>query len=102
MRLPAKSAIVLCLLLLNIALQYRAQAQKLSSKEHDKKLEGLSEREKVDYIITNHYALYSADYDHALQLNREAGVISKRNKWKDKEAYAEMFQGVIYFLKGDF
>lgn len=83
-------------------ISFALHAQKLSSDEHDLKLAGLADREKVDYIIDHYYSLYSADFNHALALTRQAATISRKNKWKDKEAYNEMFQGVIYYLKGDY
>lgn len=78
------------------------KAQVLTNEAHDKKIESLNDREKVDYIIANSYVLYSADYDHAFQLMQRGIEISRKNSWKDKEAYCFMFQGVIYFLKGDY
>src|SRR5690606_13045691 len=77
-------------------------AQTVKSVEHDKVLNGLSDEEKVDYIIENYYALYSDDFDNALKLTSEAAAISRRHNWKEKEARCEMFQGVILYLKGDF
>lgn len=76
--------------------------QNLTTEEHNKKIATLSDKEKVDYIIDNYYTLYSADFDNALKVTSQAAVIARANRWKDKEAYAEMFQGVITYLKGDF
>jgi signal transduction histidine kinase len=92
----------LFILMVFTATSFLVSAQKLSREEHDKRLAGLSDRDKVDYITDNYYSLYSADFDHALKLTRQAATISRKHKWKDKEAYNEMFQGVIYFLKGDY
>lgn len=101
MRLPVNlPGLYICLLL---CLTFQCSfAQKLSAEEHDKKLEGLSEQERVDYIIKNFYSIYSADFDHALELTSQAADISKKNNWKDKQAYNEMYHGVVYYLKGDY
>jgi two-component system, NarL family, sensor kinase len=77
-------------------------AQSLTIEQHDEKLKTLTEREKVDYILKNQYALYSADFDHGLALMQEAIAISKKNNWKDKEGTATMIEGVIHYLKGNF
>lgn len=79
-----------------------ASSQKLSKEEHNKKLELMSKSERIDYIISNHYALYSADFDNALRLTLEGSEAARRNKWKDKEAYCEMFTALTYYLKGNF
>jgi signal transduction histidine kinase len=90
------------LIILFAAAALTLSAQKLSTEEHNKKIAALQDREKVDYIIANHYALYSADFENALDQTMKAAVIAERENWKDKQAFCEMISGVIYYLKGDF
>lgn len=88
------------LLLLTYSLN--VHSQELQSSEHDRNLKGLSDVEKVEYLLDNSYSLYSINYDHALKLMREGYAIAKKHQWKDKEASFAMYQGVILYLKGDF
>src|ERR1700741_1039085 len=92
--------LTICLLCLTSAIHLSAQA--LTREEHQAKLNGLADRAKGNYIIKNYYSISAADFDHALQLTKLAAELSARNKWKDDEAYAEMYQGVTYFVKGDY
>jgi signal transduction histidine kinase len=92
---------IIFLFILSLSL-YEVNSQTLSKEQHDVRLKTLSEKDKVDYILKNQYALYSADFDHGLRLMQEAISISKKHKWKDKEGTAVMIEGVIHFLKGDF
>lgn len=62
----------------------------------------LTDKEQVEYIIKNFYSIYSTDFDNALVLTKRAADISHKNKWKDQEGQALMFQGIVYYLKGNY
>ena len=97
---PTVRSSALVLLLMSFA--WICAAQKLTSDDHDDRLKGLSDEDKVDYLIDNSYSLYSTDYDHALKLMREGRGLTREHGWKDKEAHFDMLEGVILYLKGDF
>lgn len=87
---------------LSILTSVTALSQKLTKDITDQKLNGLTDKEQVDYIIKNFYAIYSADFDNALLLTKRATEIAHKNNWKDEEGHALMFQGIVYFLKGNY
>lgn len=77
-------------------------AQPLTKEQHVAKIESLNGAAKVDYILENYYTLYSLDFDLALDAMKEATYISADSSWKDKEGWGRTYQGIIYFLKGDY
>ncbi len=60
------------------------------------------EEQKVDSILTNFYAIYSANFDEAIRLTATARKISAKNKWPDKEANALMYNGIANSLRGNY
>jgi len=80
-----------------ILLVFTLQAS-LASAQFD----GMSDRQKVEYINKNFYSLYSASLANALELTRWAAETSANNNWKQEEAYAQMSWGVVTYLGGDF
>lgn len=66
------------------------------------KAANLTGQEFVDYVNENYYQLYSADFDSAILLTRQAKKISLKNGWVEKAAYASLYNGVINFLRGDY
>ncbi len=90
-----------CLILLLISLGI-AEAQDFGKEATKKKMEGLSDLEKVQFINKNFYKLYSADFDHATALTQWAVETSMQNKWRSEEAYANLGLGVVTYLAGDY
>ncbi len=80
----------------------KISGQEIRIEEHQKKLELLNDREKVDYIIKNFYSLYSSNFDQAVALTQFGAAIARKNNWKDKEAYCLMYHAVIQGLRGNF
>jgi two-component system NarL family sensor kinase len=76
--------------------------QRFSSDSTKVVIEGLSREDKVDYINENFYAIYSADFDNAKALADLAIITSKENRWKKKEAKANLNRGVVTYLSGDY
>lgn len=56
----------------------------------------------VDSILTNFYALYSANFDNAIQLMEVAQQLSLKNGWQEKEANALMYFGIAHSLRGNY
>ena len=57
---------------------------------------------KVDYIHSNFYKIYSADFDNADSLSQWATQVSQRNNWALREGYANVDHGIIVYLKGEY
>ncbi len=55
----------------------------------------------MQYIIDNFYAMYSNSFDSASKYAAQAAAIAHGHKWKGKEAYALMLQGVVFYLTSD-
>ena len=77
-------------------------AQDFSKEEVTQKLDGLSDKDKVEFVIKNFYKLYSADFDNTIALANEAVSLSRKHQWKDLEGKSQVCLGVVYFLKGDY
>ncbi|MEQ9119132.1 tetratricopeptide repeat protein, partial [Fulvivirga sp.] len=56
----------------------------------------------VDSILTNFYALYSANFDNAIRLMEVAQQLSLKNGWQEKEANALMYFGIAHSLRGNY
>jgi signal transduction histidine kinase len=98
-RMYCKNILLLIVFLVVYAEIY---TQPLTRERHIAVIDSLSGAAKVDYILENNYALYSLDFDFGLNAMKEATALAQHNKWKAKEAYARTYQGIIYFLKGDY
>lgn len=77
-------------------------AQDFSPPEVDRKLQTLSDKDKVEFINENFYKIYSADFVNAKRLAQFATTTAAQNGWKDQEAYGYMNQGVVTYLKGEY
>ncbi len=60
------------------------------------------EEHKVDSVLTNFYAIYSANFDVAIKLTVTARQLSIKNKWPDREAYALLYNGIANSLRGNY
>ena len=67
------------LLLMSFALP--CAAQNLTPQEHDERINGLSDEDRVAYLIDNSYSLYSTNYDQALKLMRDGRAIAHKHGW---------------------
>ncbi len=65
-------------------------------------MKDLETRERVAYINTNFYKLYSADFQHAADLAKWASETAATEHWASEEAWAQMNWGVITFLSSDY
>jgi signal transduction histidine kinase len=65
-------------------------------------MDGMTDRQKVEYINKNFYQLYSADLNNALELTKWAAETAQANQWDLEEAYAQMGWGVVTYLGGDY
>jgi len=72
------------------------------SRYDDSTLNTMNDSARVDFINKNFYTIYSADFEKAIQLTARAIDLSRRHKWKDREAYSLMYNSVIRGLHGDF
>ena len=79
-----------------------ALAQDFSKEGSIQQMKNLSEQEKVKFINTHFYKLYSADFDNAKGLSEWAAKTSHQNKWIEEEAYANLGWGVIVYLSGQY
>lgn len=77
-------------------------AQTFSPEEVDRQMKTMSDEEKIEFIHSNFYKIYSADLPHAARLTQLSTELSHKNGWKDKEAYGLVYQGVAAFLQGDY
>lgn len=66
------------------------------------KLGNLEGEDFVDYVIKNYYQLYSSDFDRTILLTERAKEISIQNGWKERAAYASLYNGVINYLRGNY
>jgi signal transduction histidine kinase len=96
---PVKKILLLTLFFAPLNILF---AQTFSKEEVQKKLEKTTPKEKVEFITKNFYKIYSADFENASTLAREAIKLSRDNKWKDLEARSSVCLGVVSFLKGDY
>lgn len=69
---------------------------------YSSQLDTLSDSARVNFIIDHFYEIYSNNLNVALTLSQYATKVAEANHWKDKEAYARMFQGLSYYLKADY
>ena len=90
-------ACLLCYLFLGIL---TAQSQDFSKEGSREQMKTLSDLEKVKFINTHFYKLYSADFDNARKLSEWAVVTSRQNNWMEEEAYANLGWGVVVYLSG--
>jgi signal transduction histidine kinase len=90
-------AFLLCYFLLGLLI---AQSQDFSKAGSLQQMKDLSDREKIKFINTNFYKLYSADFNNANELSKWAVEISRKNNWIEEEAYANLGWGVIVYLSG--
>lgn len=77
-------------------------AQDFSRKGSLEKLVGMTDQQKVQFINKNFYKLYSADFANAKELTQWATESSKKNNWKEEEAFANLGLGVITYLSGNY
>jgi signal transduction histidine kinase len=77
-------------------------AQDFGRQDSFKRMNGLSDEEKVKFINKNYYALYSADFKNADSLAAWASSAAQKNKWRDQEAQAQLNWGLITYLSGKY
>lgn len=56
----------------------------------------------VDFVIANHYKIYSLSFDSAIAMTTEAKRLALANGWTSKAAYASLYHGVATYLRGDY
>lgn len=61
-----------------------------------------SETDRIDFVIDNFYKIYSADLDNAILLTSQASEMAEKLELKDEQGFATMFNGVAYYLRGDY
>lgn len=74
-----------------------AQFDRLASRDS---LLHKADYDKVIFINKNHYFLYSADFENANELLSEASILAEKNGWREEEAFANMYWGVVTYLMG--
>ena len=77
-------------------------AQNFNSTLVETKLSNLSELEQIDYINSNFYSIYSADFAYSIKLTEKAIALSRRLGAPKKEALALKNYGIILYLTGDY
>ena len=90
------------ILLIHLSLLTSLSAQDFSPDKINPYIDALPEKEKVDFIIDNLYALYSASLDNAVAQSQTAVSIAQLNGWKQEEGYAYLCLGVSKYLRGDY
>lgn len=100
-RMSAKK-IFLILSLFVLLQEDQLMAQDFSREGSHRQMEGISDREKVHFIIKNFYKLYSADFSNSEKLCGWAAETSHAQGWRLEEAKANLGWGVITYLSGDY
>ncbi|MCW5912750.1 MAG: tetratricopeptide repeat protein [Cyclobacteriaceae bacterium] len=77
-------------------------AQQFDAAGSEARMQGMTDRQRIQFINQNIYALYSADFANAKLLAAWATTIAADNEWKQDEGYAQMNWGIITYLSGDY
>lgn len=67
-----------------------------------KEMENLPLKEQIQSINRQYYKFYSQDINLAESLLAHAAKQSGKNNWKEEEAFATLYVGVVTYLKGDY
>ncbi|WP_462253298.1 tetratricopeptide repeat-containing sensor histidine kinase [Ekhidna sp.] len=73
-----------------------------SPDETSRAISSMSEEEQIEYVNSNFYSIYSANFSNSLKLTKNVVELSNRLKLPAKEALAQKNRGIILYLTGDY